>query len=219
MNVFVIIPARNEAVNIESTLKSLIAAGWRQLVVVDDGSTDRTAAIAASLAIVLRHPLNRGQGAALATGTHYALSHGAEIIVHFDADGQQIASEIGRMVQPIIDGQADIVLGSRFLQPNDIPVLKKWLILKPAIAIQRMTTGLALTDVHNGFRALNRKAAGDIEIEQDGMAHASEIVAKIKKYRLRYCEKPVTVLYRRFGQGLGAGMKIYRDLIFKKLSE
>ena len=119
--IFIIIPAYNESASIASVIKDIKAANkeW-QIVVVDDGSGDETAEFAESAgAVVLRHLINRGQGAALKTGTDYAIMNGAAVIVHFDADGQFLANEISDVIAPIISGQADIVFGSRFLSAPD----------------------------------------------------------------------------------------------------
>ena len=78
-------------------------------------------------------------------------------------------------------------------------------------------TGVRLTDVHNGFRAMSRSAAEKIRIEQDRMAHNSEIVAQLRVHHLRFCEVPVTITYSEYGQKLSDGVKIIRDLIIKKL--
>ena len=112
-----------------------------------------------------------------------------------------------------------MVFGSRFLKSDDFtPFLKKWLILKPAILFQNLLLGVKLTDAHNGFRALSRKALELIRITQDGMAHASEIVEKVKLNGLKYREVPVTVLYNDFGQGFGGGLKILADWLFGKFN-
>ncbi len=216
MKVFVVIPSYNEAQHIGAVLESLKNYDY-QVVLVNDGSSDNTVQIAQQFGVkVLSHVINRGQGAALYTGTLYALSQGADIIVHFDADGQFLAEEINKVITPIIEGKADIVFGSKFLQANQIPWLKKFLIIKPAIWLNNLLTGLHLSDVHNGFRALSRLAAKKIEIKQDAMAHASEIVAQTKKCNLRYQEVPVTIIYREFGQGFGGGLKILIDWFIKK---
>ena len=158
MKTFIIIPCYNDAAFLERVINSVKPYG--QVVVVDDGSTDNSREIAQSAqAIVLKHRLNRGQGAALETGDLYALRDGAEIVVHFDADGQHQAAEIPRLIEPILKGEANVVFGSRFLKSDDFtPFLKKWLILKPAILFQNLLLGVKLTDAHNGFRALSRKA-------------------------------------------------------------
>ena len=218
MKTFIIIPCYNDAAFLERVINSVKPYG--QVVVVDDGSTDNSREIAQSPhPIVLKHRLNRGQGAALETGDLYALREGAEIVVHFDADGQHQAAEIPRLIEPILKGEANVVFGSRFLKSDDFtPFLKKWLILKPAILFQNLLLGVKLTDAHNGFRALSRKALELIRITQDGMAHASEIVEKVKLNGLKYREVPVTVLYNDFGQGFGGGLKILADWLFGKFN-
>jgi len=218
-NVYIIIPAWNEAKRIGQVLNDLSAYNYR-VVVVDDGSTDQTFTIASQYpkVTVLHHLTNRGQGAALATGTAYALSQQAEIVVHFDADGQMLSSEIKRLIEPLIkDSSLDLVLGSKFLQDNIIPWFKRYFLLQPALLLQRLSTGLPLTDVHNGFRALRANTARVIKINQEGMAHASEIVSQIKRLGLHYQEVPVTVVYHEFGQGMSGGFKIIRDLIIRKI--
>ncbi|HLC63740.1 MAG TPA: glycosyltransferase family 2 protein, partial [Patescibacteria group bacterium] len=98
-------------------------------------------------------------------------------------------------------------------------VFKKWLILKPAVFFQNLILGVKLTDAHNGFRALSRKALSEIKIKQDGMAHASEIVEQIKLKDLKYKEVPVTISYHEFGQGFISGLKILKDLLFGKINK
>ncbi len=218
MNTWVVIPAYNEERHIGRTLDDVRSQPERyHVVVVDDGSTDRTYDSARAKARVLRHRLNRGMGAALVTGTRYALRQGAECVVHFDADGQHHASEIRRVIDKIEAGSYDVVLGSRYLEQHQIPFTKKYFIHWPARIFQNVMTGVRLTDVHNGFRAMSRSAAEKIRIEQDRMAHNSEIVAQLRVHHLRFCEVPVTITYSEYGQKLSDGVKIIRDLIIKKL--
>ena len=186
MRVFVVIPAYNEDAHIRQTITQVAAAGSYDIVVVDDGSEDRTFDYARQGVTALRHPANRGMGAALVTGMTYALEHDADIIVHFDADGQHDARDIAVVIGPLLEDCADIVLGSRYLKANKLPWTKRYLSHKPALWMKNTTTGLRLTDVHSGFRALNRHAAEAIHITQDRMAHASEIVSEIARQQLRY---------------------------------
>jgi glycosyltransferase involved in cell wall biosynthesis len=218
VRIFVVIPAYNEGGAIGQTLAD-VKKYYRDIAVVDDGSTDETARVAEEAgAVVLRHIVNRGQGAALRTGIRYALENGADIIVTYDADGQFEPSEIAKVAAPILAGERDVVLGSRFLQENKIPILRR-VTLGVAGVFTRVISGLKLTDTHNGFRAFSRRAAEAMQIRQDRMAHASEILQEIGRMKLNYCEVPVTVKYtdysRAKGQKLSGVIKIIFDLIFK----
>ena len=218
MKIFAVVPIYNEKQErVTSVLKDL-EKFVDEIIVVDDGSIESIKVSEYQSVRVLKHRLNRGQGAALETGTEYALEQGADAIVHFDGDGQFVAEEIKAMIEPVIKGEVDITLGTRFFKDSDskIPFLKRVIILPVAKIINYLFTGLKLTDAHCGFRAMNRKAAEFLKVEQDRMSHATEIVAKIKKNNLRYKEMPVTVIYHQFGQGVGGGIKIIRELLFSK---
>ena len=215
----IIIPCFNEQETIAQVINGVKDFG--RVAVVDDGSTDQSFERAQATGVkVLRHLINRGQGAALETGDRWALENGAETVVHFDSDGQHQAEEIPKLIEPIIKGEAEIVFGSRFLNKNHkMPWLKKWLILKPAVKFQNLLLGTNLSDTHNGFRAASRRALEKIKITQDGMAHASEIVEQAVKANLKYVEVPVKIVYNDFGQGFGSGLKILRDLILGKVNK
>jgi polyprenyl-phospho-N-acetylgalactosaminyl synthase len=217
MKVFIIIPCWNNAEHLAKIISEVKLYG--QVVVIDDGSSDYSFDIAKkSGAVALKHIINRGQGAALETGDRYALSQGADLVVHFDADGQHLAKDIPVLIQPIIEGRAEIVLGSRFLnQQNKTPFFKKWFILKPANFFQNRIFDLKLTDAQNGLRAMSVGALKRIKITQDRYAHCSEIVEQIKRFK--YQEVPVTVLYRDFGQNFFGGLKILFDLLIGKLNK
>lgn len=219
MKTVIIIPCFNNEDTIDRVIGQLHEAGYSCIVVVDDGSSDRSAQIArARGAVVLSHVVNRGQGAALETGNTYALAHGADIVVHFDADGQMQAADIKNMVQPIADGDVDVTLGSRFLgNATSLPWLKRFVIFPVARPLNFFFSGIYLSDVHNGFRALSRRAAEQLRITQDRMAHNTEISQKIRSLRLPYREVPVTIVYHRFGQGIAGGLRILRDLLMEKI--
>jgi glycosyltransferase involved in cell wall biosynthesis len=220
MQTFCVIPAYNEAENIKAVV-SQVKPLVDRVVVVDDGSTDQTYELAKDIGVdVLRHIINRGQGAALRTGTEYALAQGADIIVHFDADGQFLSQDIANVAAPIKNGQAEVVFGSRFLnqgQKSEMPFLKKGLIMPLARAVNRIFFQISLTDPQSGFRAMTAGAARQIDWQQDRMAHCSEIMLAVKKSNLAVAEAPIRVIYHHFGQSFFAGFKILKDLFMAML--
>ena len=215
--IWVVVAAYNEATVIAKVVADVRTAGY-SLVVVDDGSTDGTAgAAAAAGAIVVRHPINLGQGAALQTALEFALSRGAEIIVTFDADGQHRASDINGMVEALAQNDADFALGSRFLHQESTNASQaRRLVLKAATWFTRLTTGLRISDTHNGLRAMTRRGAQAIQIRQNRMAHASEILEQIARSGLGYIEVPVTIEYTDYslakGQRTSNSLSILVDL-------
>lgn len=219
LKIYIVIPAYNEGRNIAKVLDELSPLGYR-IVVVDDGSSDLTGEIARSKnVILLRHIINRGQGAALETGDRYAMAQGADLAVHFDADGQFLASEIGSLIRPLARGEADAVFGSRFLEKrSNIPWLKKHILLPLGKLFNLAFLGIRMSDPQSGFRALSRKALEIIRIENDGMAHCSEILDKAHRSGLRIREVPITVVYSRFGQSMGGGLRIVADMLINKFT-
>ena len=220
MKEFIVIPAYNEERKIGEVLNDLISSEYKNIVVVDDGSKDDTSSIASKYNIsVIKHPINRGQGAALKTGIDFALSNGADIIVTFDSDGQHCAEEIKSLTELIKNGEADVVLGSRFIKKNSTPVVRK-LFLKGGALIVRLLYGIKLTDSHNGLRALSREACQKIDLRCDKMEHASEILEQINQKRLIYKEMPVTIKYTDYslkhGQSTFNAFKILYKMILNK---
>jgi glycosyltransferase involved in cell wall biosynthesis len=219
--VFVIIPAYNEAAVIDRVVRELKSAGYR-VVVVDDGSMDATAEIArAAGATLIKHPFNLGQGAALQTGIEYALAEAAEIIVTFDADRQHRVLDIARLAEALTQERADFALGSRFLgQAPNLPMLRR-VMLRAATMFTRLTTGLHVTDTHNGLRAMTRGGARAIRLRQNRMAHASEFLSQIANSGLRYVERPCTVEYSAYslakGQNIRDAVFILLDLFARRL--
>jgi glycosyltransferase involved in cell wall biosynthesis len=201
--VFVVIPAYNEGSAIEAVARE-VRAVYPNVVVVDDGSRDATYAAARRGApMVLRHAINRGQGAALQTGISFALQRGARYVVTFDADGQHQVEDIAAMVAPIWRGECEITLGSRFLgQAVNLPQSRR-LLLRAGVVFTRMVNGLKLTDTHNGLRAFSRRAAEQLDITLDGMAHASEIIDLISRTKLPWREVPVAIHYTDYSLSKG----------------
>ncbi|MBI2637152.1 MAG: glycosyltransferase family 2 protein [Parcubacteria group bacterium] len=203
MKTLIIIPAYHESKKIFDVVAGVRERGY-DAVVVDDASSDATSGEARRAgARVLRHFVNRGYGAALSTGNAYALRHGYDIAVHFDGDGQHDAREIARVIGPIQKGEADVVVGSRFLQAGaSIPLLRKFLI-KLAIIFTWAFSGVKLTDAHNGFRAFSRRALEVIDCRQDGMSYASEVIDQIAEHVLAVKEVPVTITYTGYSKAKG----------------
>jgi glycosyltransferase involved in cell wall biosynthesis len=201
--VYVVVPAFREAGCIKSVVWE-VTRQYPNVIVVDDGSPDDTAALARrGGAVVLQHPLNRGQGAALQTGIEYALRRGAEYIVTFDSDGQHRVEDIAELVRPIHEGRWDISLGSRFLGAAENISPTRQLLLLGGVWFTRLVSGVKITDTHNGLRAFSRRAAEKIEITLDRMAHASELIDQIRDCGLPYGEVPVRIRYTEYSRAKG----------------
>ena len=221
--IFIVVPVFNEATVIEQTLRDLSTLPYN-IIIVDDGSSDEIKNIVRNYPVIfIGHAVNLGQGAALQTGMELAKKMNAEIVVHFDADGQHAAADINKLIEPIVNDECDIVFGSRFLnnQPSqNIPFVRK-IVLQIARYVNWLYTGILLSDAHNGLRALNKKAIDTIVISENKMAHASEILYLTKKNNLRYKEVPVTITYTSYsqkkGQGILNSINILIHLIFKKI--
>lgn len=217
---WVVVPLFNEATVIQDVLTDLLGT-FANVVCVDDGSTDDSAEIAFRAgAHVVRHPINLGQGAALRTGLDFALQDKrAEYFVTFDSDGQHDVDDAAGMAREIKIRDHDVLIGSRFLDGRTKPGWLKVLILKLAVRFESLMSGVRLTDAHNGLRVLNRHAAECITIEQNRMAHASEIVSEIGRNKLSYSEFPVHVRYTEYsrakGQSMWNSINILSDLFLK----
>ncbi|MAG29467.1 MAG: family 2 glycosyl transferase [Deltaproteobacteria bacterium] len=220
--VYVVVPAYNERTTLPEVVRTL-RRDYPNVVVVDDGSSDSSYEVSRRAgASVLRHIVNRGQGAALQSGIEFSLLRGAQIIVTFDADGQHDARDIARLVQPIAAGEVDATLGSRFLEPGSNVPLARRLLLSGGILFTWLTSGVRLTDTHNGLRAFSREAAGALEIRMDRMAHASEFVEKLHRSGLHYREVPVRIRYTRYslakGQQASGALGIVRDYLMGRIA-
>jgi glycosyltransferase involved in cell wall biosynthesis len=213
-----VIAAFNEAAVIRSVVGEVAARGYA-VVVVDDGSRDDTAASARMPGVsVLRHAINLGQGAALQTGIEYAVRRGARYLVTFDADGQHSVEDIPELVAAL--ATHDIALGSRFLGKQVVGASRRRMfLLRTATAMSNRMSGLVLTDAHCGLRAFRASAAPALCITQNRMAHASELLRKIRTSGLRVVEVPVTVKYTehsmRKGQGGFQAIRILFDYFIR----
>ena len=197
----IVIAAYNEEKRLPVVIRDVKREGWPWVIVIDDGSRDKTALVAKKAgAEVLVQKRNQGQGAALRTGIQHALKRGAERIVTYDADGQFFAREIKTVVLPVVRGEVAIVMGSRFIGRTVNMSLMKRCMLWFAIIFTRVLSGIKVTDTHNGFRCLSRSAAEKIHITQNRMEHASEIIDEVAQNNLPWKEVPVTIIYHEEGQ-------------------
>ncbi|GAB3875467.1 glycosyltransferase family 2 protein [Terrabacter terrigena] len=224
-DVWLVVPLFNEAAVVADVVGEARSV-FPKIVCVDDGSRDASADRAERAgAAVVRHPVNLGQGAALQTGFEYALGDPAmRYVVTYDADGQHQLHDVEVMLDRIRQGDVRVVFGSRFLdERTDASALKK-VVLRAAVAYTNLTTGTRLTDAHNGLRVLDRDVVAGLDITQNRMAHASEIVSQIGSMRfggeqVRYAEEPVHILYtdysRAKGQSLWNAVNILAELIWR----
>lgn len=223
MKILIIMPAFNEALMIGQIIKKIQRLGFENIVVVDDGSTDPTAERANRAgAMVLHHPINRGLGAALATGFAYANLVEADIAVTIDSDGQHDPGDIPALIKPIVDHQTDIVIGSRLINPQGMP----WYRIGGNWLLTWMTSflfGLTMTDSQSGLRAFSRLALEKIAIKTNRMEVSSEIFSEIKRHNLRFQEIPIRAIYSDYslkkGQSNLNALSIIRRLIFHALRQ
>ena len=219
-SVCVIVPIFNEEQVVRKIVQSLIAEKFTA-VIIDDGSSDNSIQSISDLPVkILKHSTNFGQGAALQTGFEFAKKNpNLEIFVTFDADGQHQIKDIENIISPIKENKADIVFGTRFQDDKTKMPLLKRIILKLAIRYTNLSTGVPLTDAHNGFRAMNITALNEMKLNLNGMAHASEIVAIAYKSNLRITEIPVEILYTKYskakGQSILNSINILSDLFLR----
>lgn len=222
-DVWIVVPAYNEAATIATVVGSLRVLGYCHVCVVNDGSSDASSELARNAdAYVLDHVTNLGQGAALQTGIAYALKRGAQYVCTFDADGQHSPQSVSDLLDALERSSADVALGSRFLQGGSAVPLHRRLLLKAALLFTRLHARVNVTDTHNGLRAFTRRAAQMVEIEQPGMAHASEILQKLGASNLRIVEVPVEISYTpystRKGQSGFDSIKILLDLLYRSIA-
>jgi glycosyltransferase involved in cell wall biosynthesis len=191
-----VIPAYNE----ERFIGSVVLKARQhvdRVIVVDDGSTDATGAIAASAgAIVLRHEPNQGKGAALNTGFHHARDLGARAVVLLDGDGQHLPEEVPCVLKPVLAGEADIVVGSRYLDGDcTVPRHRVW-GHRAFNLLTRWSTGVPVSDSQSGFRAFSSRAIEAISFSSNGFSVESEMQFLAREHGLRLAEVPITADYQ-----------------------
>jgi glycosyltransferase involved in cell wall biosynthesis len=220
-HIAVVIPAYNEERTIAGVIRGLKAIGYSRILVVDDGSKDRTSELAREAgALVIRHVVNRGLGGALGTGLKAALLFTPEIILTFDADGQHDPDEIAHIIEPIEKGEADVVIGSRLSDPKGMPWSRR-VANQVADLVTLLLFGLWVSDTQSGLRAFSRSAAARIRIMTSGMETSSEIIAEIGRNKLRLKEVPIKAIYTEYslskGQSFKLGLYTLTKLILAKI--
>ena len=208
--IVVAIPCLNE----ERCIGSIVVKAKKfanSVVVIDDGSTDATAEIAAGAgAMVHQHGQNRGYGAAIRSALEKGRQLGADVLVILDGDWQHDPRDIPKLVKPLLDGEADVVIGSRFLGAAKKPPFYRRLGQRTLTAITNVGSGQKISDSQSGFRAYSAKALKELDLTEDGMAVSSEIQFAIGKSGLKVAEVPIDVSYtgraKRSPIGHGVGV-------------
>ena len=196
MKIVLGMPAFNEGGKIEgiiNEIKNLVD----DIIVCNDGSTDSTGIIAQKMgAIVINHKKNLGYGSAINSIFSKAREMEADILITFDSDGQHRSKDIQSVIQPIINGEADIVIGSRFLENEiEMPKYRKFGI-KTITSLANISSEIKLSDSQSGFRAYNHKSLSEIFLTEKGMGISTEILIKANRKKLRIKEVPIKILYQ-----------------------
>jgi len=205
----IILPAYNEAPVIGQVLDGVKKEVKKEklsakVVVIDDGSIDQTGKIAQKKGVrVLRHVLNRGLGGALGTGLAYAKKAGADIAATLDSDGQHDPADIKKVIKPILDGKADVVIGTRWKSDKDKIPLDRKIITPLSNILTFLLFGIPTSDSQSGFRAFSKKAINTITIRTQGMEVSSELFGEIKKKKLKLTEVPIKVIYTSYSRKKG----------------
>jgi glycosyltransferase involved in cell wall biosynthesis len=214
-NVVAVIPAYNEERFVGSVVLRTLKLATTVLV-VDDGSSDETAAVAeAAGAVVVRHGQNRGKGEALNTGFRAARALRPEAVVTLDADGQHLPEELGLVVAPVLEGRADIVVGSRYLQSAFHVPRHRVLGHRFFNLLSNSVSGVAVTDSQSGFRAFSPRALAALSFSSRSFSVESEMQLLAREHRLRVEEVPIVIQYldRPKRSVLGHGLNVLSGIL------
>jgi glycosyltransferase involved in cell wall biosynthesis len=222
--IVVVIPAFNESAvigNVIASIPKTIDDMDVVCLVVDDGSADKTATVAKSKgAIVARHIVNLGVGAATRTGLRAAKDLNPDVVVTIDADGQHDPSEISALVKCLVEDKYDVVIGSRILQPDGMPVSRVGANLLLNL-ITFIVYGKVVSDSQSGFKAFNRRSLDIIELDSAGYEICSEIVGEIVRNQLNYKSLPIKAVYTQYSKAKGQhflnGINLILNLFIRML--
>ena len=195
MKVVVGIPAYNEEKNIAKIIVQLKKVA-DQIIVCDDGSTDSTSIIAESLgAIIIKHPKNLGYGSAIRSIFLKSREINSEVLVTIDADGQHKIEDVKKVIKPIVDGRADISIGSRFLDKHDNAPKYRKLGINIITKVTNSSLSEKITDAQSGFRAYNNKVLQALTPSDSGMGISTEILIKSSNLGFKIAEVPTEIQY------------------------
>ena len=222
---FIILPVFNESQVICDVIDEIQKEGYKNIIAIDDGSSDETFKKISSLpnVIALRHKINRGKGAATKTGFEAAKMLGAKIVVTMDSDGQHNPKDIKNLTTSIINKECEVTLGTRLKNPKGMP-FHKIVANKIGNAITWYLFGLWVTDSQSGFRAYSIKALGLIDIKADRYEYESEMIREIARNKLKYKEVEIEVRYTDYSmgkvqkQGFINGLKTLYKIIWNIIS-
>lgn len=217
-NIYIVLPAKDEGSRIGKVIDSILGFGYRNIVLVDDSSTDNTIEVGESYpsVVILKHVINLGSGAATKTGLDYAVQKGAKYIATIDADGQHAAEDLDFLLREIQKEEYDLIVGSRFLQENSIPKSRIF-FNKVGNLISLMLTGKYVTDSQSGLKVLTGDLAKKISIEYNGFEFCMEIIKNAKRNKARIKELPIGVMYDKEttekGQNLMSGLNMIKRIL------
>lgn len=226
-DVAIIIPVYNEEEVVRDVIFELRNKRKNDIIIaINDGSSDNSNSVLTQIEniYVLNHELNLGQGAAIQTGISFARQLGVKYVVTFDSDGQHDSKDIEPFLSELILNKRDIVIGSRFLvgSSTNISLFKKY-FLKLSTFFTFFTSGIKLSDSHNGFRIINIGDNPKFELTHNGMSHASEVVDLISDLNLNYSELPCNIQYTEYsiakGQSVWNSINIILELFIQRLTK
>lgn len=210
MKLAIIIPAFNEGKVINEVIKSiprsLPGIDKMKVVVVDDGSTDNTGNEAKRAgATVLKHPINSGVGTAKKTLLAAGKRLGADLVVTMDADGQHSPDDLPTLIKPIINGEADLVAGSRLISPAGMPVIRQRLNQLMNVILKSLW-GINVSDSQSGYRAYNQLALRKLKLKTSGFEVDTEILIAAQRAKLRLVEVPIKTIYTDYSKSKGQSL-------------
>jgi UDP-N-acetylglucosamine---dolichyl-phosphate N-acetylglucosaminyltransferase len=203
--IYIVLPAFKEARVIKKVIRDIKEEGYKNIIVVDDGSPDNTYNKGRETGVLtLKHSINRGKGAATQTGIDAALLLDADFIVTMDSDGQHNPKEIKLLLEPLLKNEADVTIGSRMLNGKDMPKSRKMMNTLANI-VTYIFFGIYVSDSQSGFRAYTRESLNGVYTHLDRYEFESEMLGQVKKQRIK--EIPIKVIYSDHSYNKYKGIK------------